>query len=189
MTLRCPCGGALVAMVLLAVVSCSDSRRAEELELQRRQVEIMERAHALEEERLRAEQERQRAEQERQRAEQERQRREQLVSVYSSAAGRQVMEAIGGGRDLIVRYGDWTFDDRTGRFTVQMNVSFNGAIIRGNNYYVTGVLTVNEDGSAPQFARASANQNYRDAEARMTALAFTAGGLMLLSDMRRDTAR
>jgi hypothetical protein len=182
MTLRCPCGGALVAMVLLAVVSCSDSRRAEELELQRRQVEIMERAHALEEERLRAEQERQRAEQ-------ERQRREQLVSVYSSAAGRQVMEAIGGGRDLIVRYGDWTFDDRTGRFTVQMNVSFNGAIIRGNNYYVTGVLTVNEDGSAPQFARASANQNYRDAEARMTALAFTAGGLMLLSDMRRDTAR
>jgi muramoyltetrapeptide carboxypeptidase LdcA involved in peptidoglycan recycling len=97
MTLRCPCGGALVAMGLLAVVSCSDSRRAEELELQRRQVEIMERAQALEEERLRAEQERQRAEQ-------ERQRREQLVSVYGSAAGRQVMEAIGGGRDLIVRY-------------------------------------------------------------------------------------
>ena len=85
------------------------------------------------------------------------------------------MEAIGGGQDLIATPGEWSFDQYTGELTIPMDVSFNGQIIRGNNYQVSGILTVKSDGTEPEFARATANQNYLDQETMIRDIAIVGG--------------
>jgi hypothetical protein len=173
------------ALVLWLASGCADSRQAEELELQRRELASLQEAQRVEAARIEAA----RIAAERvQREEQARLRRQMLASDFSRSAGRQIMDAIGGGQDLIVRHGEFNYDAARGELEIPMDVSFNGLFIRRNNYRVNGVLTVGEDGGNPRFARLEANQNYLDMEETITALAFTAAGVMVLSEMS-DTAK
>lgn len=177
---------ALAAVAALGLsVACSDNRSLE-LELQQRQLAALEEAQRLEAARLEAA----RLEAERLRREmEERGRREVLARDYSRNAGRQIMDAIGGGQDLIVRHGEWAFDAATSEFEIPMEVSFNGLFVRSNNYRVAGLLTVSEDGTNPRFARSGANQTYLDMESTVTALQLTAAGAMVLNELAQDTGR
>jgi hypothetical protein len=153
---------------------------SEERELQRLQVEAVKETQRLEaarHEAIRLETERVRAEEE------ARVRHESLAKAYSRSAGAQIMEAIGGGQDLIVSHGGWIFDANTREFEVPMNVSFNGIIVRGNNYRVSGLLTVEETGVNPRFARMEANQRYLDTETSLRSLGILAAGIIILNDM------
>lgn len=172
-------------LALLLTASC-DRGRAEERELLRRQVEAMERAERLEAER---EAERRRLDEERRRAEAEHQRLDALASAYAYQAGLQLMNAVGGGQDLVTRYGEWRYTPSQRVLTIPVTVAFDGSFIRSNEYFVSGVLTVAEDGSSPKFAREHTNQNYRDAEGRFLALGLTAGGLIILADMVQESGK
>jgi hypothetical protein len=109
-----------------------------------------------------------------------------MARSYARAAGQQLMDALGGGQDLIVTVGQWYLDPRTRQFEVPMHVSFNGAFIRTNNYQVAGVLTVLEDGSQPRFSRQTANENYLKVEENLMVLSLTAAGAVVLSDLARE---
>lgn len=87
-------------------------------------------------------------------------RRAGQVRTYARLAGQSIMDAIGGGQDLVVASGAWSFDEAAAEFDIPLEVSFNGSVVRGNNYRVTGVLTIGEDGSNPRFARLNASENY-----------------------------
>lgn len=170
-------------LIGLAGAGCDDPG-SEEVELLRRQVEALEAAERREAER---EAERLRQLEEERRAEAERQRLDALASRYAFQAGRQVMDAVGGGQDLVTRYGEWRFDHATRRFTIPISVRFNGALVRSNEYFVAGVLTVAEDGSGPRLAREQTNQNYRDAESLFLTLGVTAAGLLVLADLAEES--
>ena len=160
---------AIVALLcLLFVTACGSSDQEAKVEAER-----------LEAQRIAIE----RARQERE-AQAQRQR---LARTFARKAGRQIMNAIGGGRDLIVDHQLKYFDPSTGTLEIAMDVSFNGSVIRSNNYRVTGVLTVREDGREPEFARRSANKMYTDAEKRATALGVTLAGAMILADMNKES--
>jgi multidrug efflux pump subunit AcrA (membrane-fusion protein) len=184
-------GVTLAIVFTLLILPACDTGKAEERELLRRQVELMERAERAEAEReaerQRLEAERRRQEEERRRAEAERARLDSLAGRYAAQAGRQVMNAIGGGQDLVTRYGDWRFDPAQRLFTIPMTVSFNGSINRSNQYRVSGVLTVAENGSNPRFAREQANQNYRDMEGLVFTIGLTAAGLYILNDLAQES--
>lgn len=118
----------------------------------------------------------QRLEQERAAAARLQEERESLARRYSRQAGQRIMDAIGGGQDLIVQHGQWTFDSATDELEIPMDVSFNGAFVRANNYRVQGLLTIRPDGTNARFARASANKNYLDIES-------TRDFLIILNDL------
>jgi uncharacterized membrane protein len=161
---------AIVLLTLSCISGCNDAGQQERIE-----------AAKLEAQRIAAEQAR---------LEREAQiRRERQARTYARKAGRQIMDAIGGGQDLIVNHQLAYFDPSTGTLEITMEVSFNGAIIRSNNYQVTGVLTVGEDGSSPSFARRAANQNYLETEATMTALGVTMAGVLILNEMSKESTR
>ncbi len=160
---------ATALMVLLFGSACRD-RSAQEMQIRQLQ-ESLDRA-----ERVRLEEE-------------ARTRRDGLTRRYARAAGEEIMDKIGGGRDLIVTIpGQWYFDATTTELTIPMSVSFNGSFARSNNYRVSGELTVREDGSHPTFARADANENYLGAERRMIALGIMVGGALVLSEMSDDSS-
>lgn len=159
---------ATVLIPILLLSACGERGESAADEMQRLQVEALAEA---------------------QRAEALRVKHESLVREYSRSAGRQIMDAIGGGQDLIVQTGEWYFDAPAKQLEIPMDVSFNGMVFRSNNYRVSGVLTVNENGSDPQFARLDANENYQNMESTLTALAVTAAGVMILADMGQDTIR
>lgn len=114
--------------------------------------------------------------------------RESRARNYARKAGKQIMDAIGGGQDLIVNHQLKYYDPDTSTLEIAMDVSFNGALFRSNNYQVAGVLTVGNDGSSPRFARRAANQNYTDAEATMTALGVTVAGVLILNEMGKESS-
>ena len=172
-------------LLLVSSTACSDDHRLE-LELQQRQLAALEEAQRLETARL----ETARLEAERvRREEEERNRRAGLARAYSRSAGRQIMDAIGGGQDLIVRHGQWTFEAASREFEIPMDLSFNGLFVRTNNYRVAGVLSVAEDGTNARFARSEANQSYLEMESTITALQLTAAGVMVLNEMTQERER
>ncbi len=173
------------AVVPLLFGGCVDSGKAEERELQRRQLESLQEAQRIEAARVEAARV---AAERAQREEQARLRRQTLARDFSQSAGRQIMSAIGGGQDLIVRHGEFNYDPVRGELEIPVAVSFNGLFIRRNNYRVTGVLTVGEDGANPRFARSEANENYLDMEDTITAVTITAAGVMVLTEMS-DSAK
>lgn len=169
---------------LLIGSGCTDRAALErESRFQAQQLELERQRLAIEQSRL--EMERQAAEEARRREAERREveRLEGLAVRFARAAANQLMDAIGGGQDLIVRTGEWTFDRSTSRLDIPIEVSFNGAFFRSNQYSIAGVLSVNDDGREPLFARAAANQMYRDAEIRIGTLLFTAAGIAALNDM------
>lgn len=164
------------ALCLIAglVLTCAGCGPSEEARRQQARLEALKEAEA---ERLEA------ARQQAARVQREREvreRRDRLVKQYARLAGGQIMKAIGGGQDLIVTAGTWTFDEGMAEFEIPMDVSFNGALFRSNNYRVRGLLTVREDGGHPRFARLEANQNYRDVEDTLTVLGV---GMVILNDL------
>jgi glycogen debranching enzyme len=187
---------ASLASLLLAVLilsSCNDRSRELEEEANRLAAERarLEQIQAIQRAAEQARQEQLAAlqrEAEKARLQQEAiERRVSNVRNYSRAAATQLMNAIGGGQDLIVQQGQWYYDTTTDELEIPMAVSFNGLVFRSNNYQLNGVLTVKEDGSNPRFARRQANENYQNAESTITALVVTAAGIVILSDMSQES--
>lgn len=152
-------------------------------ELLRRQEELLRK-----QEEMRRQQETQRRQQEEQR------RREQQLQVqrkwtakkFADLAGKQIMNSIGGGRDLVVDVIQWNFSPLSHDYEIDMQVSFNGSIIRSNNYRVGGRLTVKENGSHPRFARTAANQAFKDQEDLLTGMKI---GVMILEELSNDSKK
>jgi hypothetical protein len=109
--------------------------------------------------------------------------RDAAARSFATTAGAQIMDNVGGGQDLIVMTRDWRFDEASQEYQIAMEVSFNGSIFRSNNYRVSGVLTTDVNGANGRFARYEANPNYVQAEDRMTALAITAAGVLVLGNL------
>lgn len=168
----------LVLLVLFSVSACGDNGQAKKIEANRLEAMRVEVARL---DAMREEAERVRLEQE------ARTKRESQARNYARAAGRQIMDTIGGGQDLIVNHRLKYFDATTRTLEIAMEVSFNGAVFRSNNYQVSGVLTVGEDGRNPKFARMAANQNYMDTENTMTALGVTVAGVLILNEMSKQS--
>lgn len=169
----------MILVALLFGSACTDGGRAEELARQEAML-IAQQQEADRQAAILAEMERARLEQE------ALERRQSLSRKYSKDAGRQIMDEFGGGQDLIVRTGQWSFDDATMELEIPMDVSFNGWMWRSNNYRVSGLLTIREDGSKARFARAEANKRYLDKEKMFTRImiaAGVAGTVYILSEM------
>jgi len=185
-------------LVLLAVSACGDGQ-AERAGMDAMRTEAA-RLEAMRQEAVQAQQEAARLQAERldeMRKEAEKARLEQEAAVkrqenarkYARRAGEKIMSAIGGGRDLIVNHQLRYFDKTAKTLEIAMEVSFNGAIWRSNNYQVSGVLTVNENGRNPKFARQIANPNYMDQEKIMIAagVLVIVGGAYVLSEMNEGS--
>lgn len=166
-----------VLLVLCTLTACGDNE-AEEMEARRLEAARVEIAQ-LDAIRMQAEQAR---------LEQEASaKREGQARKYARRAGNQIMEAIGGGQDLIINHRLNYFDPTARTLEIAMEVSFNGSIVRSNNYQLSGVLTVDEDGRNPKFARRAANENYTDMENTRTGLViFAVVGVLMLADMDGD---
>ena len=170
---------AVLLLALAGVSACDNTSEQDRMEAIRQEAQRIE-AIRQEAQRMAAEQAR---------LEREAQvQRERRAREYARKAGKQIMDAIGGGQDLIVSHQLRYHDPDTSILEIAMDVSFNGALFRSNNYQVTGVLTVGEDGTSPRFARRDANQNYKDAEATMTALGVTVAGVLVLNEMGKESA-
>ena len=194
----------LVLMFSVLISACGDSEQ--EKKMQEAQLEAMRaeaaRIEALRDEAIRAQQAaaRMQAEQaaairreeERIRAEKDAAvRRQENTRKYARRAGQQIMNAIGGGQDLIVNHQLRYYDATAKTLEIAMEVSFNGAVFRSNQYKVNGVLTIGENGRNPRFARQAANQKYMDQENTMIFLGgalVLAGGAYVLSEMEDESA-
>ncbi len=164
---------AVLLLVLFSVSACNHNGQAGKLEAARAA------AAQVQQEALRLQAERQEAAV----------RRKDNARNYARKAGEQIMNAIGGGRDLIVKHNLRYYDPTAKTLEIAMEVSFNGLVWRSNNYLVSGVLTVNENGRNPKFARRAANQNYMDQETTMIAIGVIAlaGGAYVLSEMSDES--
>ena len=142
---------------------------AKELELLRKEREELrkerERREAEERRRLAAERARVMAEQNEKLA---KEKRMHMAQTYADKFGKEIMKAAGGGRDLVVSVKKYTYNSFAKKMYIDLVVSFNGSIIRANNYLLAGRMTINEDGSQAKFARTYTNQNFKDMEARIT---------------------
>lgn len=167
---------------------------SQRIELERKSLEQIEQARLQEEKQK--EHERQleteklrlaRQEMERKAAEQKRfeetlrinSQRYSLASKFAEQAGSQLMNAVGGGRDLITQVSGWDFDENRTRFRIKLNAQFHGAFVRANFYSITGVLIVNEDGSNPEFSRTYANDRFQKLESRLAWV----GTVIVLSEL------
>lgn len=110
----------------------------------------------------------------------ERERLDSLAHRYAKSAGRQIVTSLGGGQDIHTRVHSWTHNRVEGKLEIDMQVNFNGALWRTNDYWVRGVLTVDDNGRNPSFARRSANQRLRDLENMYTWLGIGVISLMAL---------
>ena len=90
--------------------------------------------------------------------------------------GKQIMESVGGGQDLVVKVQAVDYDSILGEFEIDIVVSFNGVIFRSDNYQAAGRITVREDGTNPRFARTAINENFRE-------WASTLDGLKLFNEI------
>lgn len=171
---------AVLLLALAGVSACDNTSEQERREAIRQEAQRIAAEQARQEREARIERERQEREAQIQ--------RERHARDYARKAGKQIMDAIGGGQDLIVNHQLRYYDPDTNILEIAMDVSFNGSFFRSNNYQVTGMLTVGEDGSKPRFARRDANQNYKDAEATMTALGVTVAGVLVLNEMSKESA-
>lgn len=186
-------------LVLFAVFACGDNGQAEKARLDAMRTEAA-RMEAMRQEAVRAQLEAARLQAERMdemRKEAEKARLEQEAAVkrqdnarnYARRAGEKIVSAIGGGRDLIVNHQLRYFDKTAKTLEIAMEVSFNGAFWRSNNYQVSGVLTVNENGRNAEFARQVANQLYMRQEriGIITGVIVIVGGAYVLSEMNEGS--
>ncbi len=175
------------ALLLLLAVGCTDRNAAElqrqQLALLRAQEQQLEEARRADAQR-RAEEER-RAEEQRLREEEQRRAQElhaahdRFTREAARRMGRRLMDGFGGGQDLVTDVRNWRYDPSARAFEVDMTTSFNGQFVRSNNYWVTGRLTINEDGSNARFARTSANERFRSFESNLTTLGIIGGVVVL----------
>lgn len=188
----------IVLSLLIIASACGEN--SQDKKMKAAQLEAMRaeaaRVEAMREQAIRAQQEAQRLQAERMeemRKEAEKARLEQEAAVrrqekardYARRVGQEIMNAIGSGQDLIVNHNLRYYDATAKTLEIAMEVSFNGAFFRSNHYQVSGVLTVNENGHNPRFARQAANQKYLDQEKVMIGLGVIviAGGAYALSQM------
>lgn len=87
-----------------------------------------------------------------------------LAKEYGKNAGKEIMEAVGGGQDLRVIIKDWNYEEYASRYEIAIEVYFHGAMVRANEYHVNGELTIDRDGSNGSFARTFANARFQDVE-------------------------
>ena len=113
-------------------------------------------------------------------------KRESQARSYAQQAGRQIMDGVGGGRDLVVDQTDWKFDSYAQEHIIKVDVDFNGAFLRNNHYSVSGVLTVAEDGSNPRFSRTYSNENFQKLESRLKWAAGAAAAAIVLNELSKS---
>ena len=116
----------------------------------------------------------------------EHQRQKSISKKYARSAARQIMDEVGGGKDLVVDVTEWDYDSYAHEFEITMEMSFNGAIFRNNNYAVDGVLSVKEDGSKASFARTYSNERFKKLEGRLKFAAGAAATAIILNELSKD---
>lgn len=104
----------------------------------------------------------------------------------SRAVGESIMKQIGGGQDLVVSVQGIDYDSQLEEYEIDILVSFNGAIIRSDNYRVAGRITVNSDGSNARFARTAANEKYKEWESLIVAAKIGVEVADALNDASND---
>jgi TPR repeat protein len=111
---------------------------------------------------------------------------ESLARNFARQTGEQVMAAIGGGRDLRVKVNSWQFDKFTKQFDIELDIYFNGKLNRENNYHLSGVLTIDDKGKSPKFARSYANDKFKSLEQDITILKILGGTVLILHEMNKQ---
>jgi len=82
--------------------------------------------------------------------------KERAFTLAQKAAER-IMQNMGGGQELDVKVGQWSYDKFQGKYTITVRMEFHGAIVYDNVYNAEGQLTVNEDGSGATFSKERGN--------------------------------
>ena len=103
----------------------------------------------------------------------------------AKASAGEIMRQAGGGQDLVVDVAGYEYDEELGQFEIDIQISFNGAAIRSNNYQVAGRITVDDDGKNAKFARTGANGNYTNLLKNVEGLTLTAEILKAISESQK----
>ena len=88
-------------------------------------------------------------------------------------------------RNLIVDVTGFRYVEHAEELDIEMQVSFNGAIFRGNSYSVSGRLVVGDNGSNPRFSRRYANNNFQKLERNLKLAAGAAATVIVLDEMNK----
>ena len=81
---------------------------------------------------------------------------------YAQQAGNRLVDSFGGGQDIRVQLRSCRFNTYSKTFITEINVSWNGALFRSNNYSLFGELTMNANGGNARFAESWASQSVKD---------------------------
>ena len=99
---------------------------------------------------------------------------------FAEQVAKKIVDKVGGGQDIRAEVTSCEFNSYSRKFKIGVNIYWNGIIFRSNHYELDGILTVNDDGSAPQFSRTWANQQFKDMESLKRWAAIGIGGIILL---------
>lgn len=100
--------------------------------------------------------------------------RRAYINRVSEQEAKKIMEAIGGGQDLVWDVVKVDYDELLDQYKIDIVVSFNGLAERYENYRVSGRITVNASDVIPQpkFARTNASDNYLEWESTINTAKF-----------------
>jgi hypothetical protein len=99
---------------------------------------------------------------------------------FAEQAAKKIVDKVGGGQDIRAEVTSCEFNSYSRKFKIGVNIYWNGILFRSNHYELDGILTVNDDGSNPQFSRTWANQQFKDMESLKRWAAIGIGGIILL---------
>ena len=76
---------------------------------------------------------------------------------FAEIAGKKMVKKYGGGRDIRVNMRSCNYNSYSGIYKTKIEVYWNGAIFRSNNYNIDGELQMKSDGSQAEFSETYAN--------------------------------
>lgn len=98
------------------------------------------------------------------------------VEYFAEIAGKKLVDKYGGGRDVRVSMNSCNYNSYSGIYKTKIEVYWNGAVFRSNNYNIDGELQMKSDGSETEFSETYANESVKD----IRFIGFIAGGIIVL---------
>lgn len=106
----------------------------------------------------------------------------ELAEHMANKAGKKIVNEYKGGQDIYVALTDCQFNSYMDTYKVAMNLSWNGAMFRMNQYQINGVLTMKSNGSDVKFLQVEANQNVK----RLRFFKTLASGVQALGNLNTN---
>ena len=105
------------------------------------------------------------------------------VEYFAENAAKKIVDGFGGGRDIRVSVESCNYNSYSKKYKTQIEIYWNGAAFRNNEYNVDGQLKMKKNGSGAEFAQTFANQAVKD----LVFWATLAGGAIVLADLAAES--